>query len=107
MSADFLRSARELASTACHPFASFACVHCADFVSAAPVRGRSGGEGTMRAAYLYGMHCAVLLAGCFAAQAGQLADDPDAPWIPGLPISNSSPGIVELHSHPSAPPCPT
>jgi len=47
------------------------------------------------------MHCAVLLAGCFAAQAGQLADDPDAPWIPGLPIANSFAGIVELDSDPS------
>jgi hypothetical protein len=55
----------------------------------------------MRAAYLYGMHCAVLLTGCFVAQAGQLADDPDAPWIPGLPISNSFAGIVELDSDPS------
>src|ERR1700736_2292887 len=101
MSADFLRSARELASIACHRFASFACVHCADFVSSAPVRGRNDGEGTMRAAYLYGMHCAVLLAGCFVAQAGQLADDPDAPGSPGLPISNSFAGIVELDSDPS------
>jgi len=59
----------------------------------------------MRAAYIRGLVlCAVLLAGCFAAQAaqaGQLADDPDAPWIPGLPIANSFAGIVELDSDPS------
>jgi hypothetical protein len=55
----------------------------------------------MRAAYICGVHCAVLLAGCFAAQAGQLADDPDAPWIPGLPIANSFAGIVELDSDPA------
>jgi hypothetical protein len=55
----------------------------------------------MRAAYIWGVHCAVLLAGCLAAQAGQLADDPDAPWIPGLPIANSFAGIVELDSDPS------
>jgi len=55
----------------------------------------------MRAAYLYGMHCAVLLTGCFVAQAGQLADDPDAPWVPGLPIANSFAGIVNLDSDPS------
>src|SRR5438128_7702834 len=66
------------------------------------VRGRSDGEGTMRAAYTGGLAlCAVPLAGCFAAQAGQLADDPDAPWIPGLPIANSFAGIVELDSDPS------
>ena len=56
----------------------------------------------MRAAYIRGLVlCAVPLAGCFAAQAGQLADDPDAPWIPGLPIANSFAGIVELDSDPS------
>jgi hypothetical protein len=55
----------------------------------------------MRAAYICGVHCAVLLAGCFAAQAGQLADDPDAPWVPGLPIANSFAGIVELDSDPA------
>ena len=55
----------------------------------------------MRAASICGVYCAVLLAGCFAAQAGQLADDPDAPWIPGLPIANSFAGIVELNSDPS------
>src|ERR1700730_7955482 len=54
----------------------------------------------MRAAYLYGMHCAVLLTGCLIGAAGQLADDPDAPWIPGLPISNSFAGIVELDPDP-------
>src|ERR1700732_61277 len=101
MSADFPRSAGELASIACHRFASFACIRCADFVSSAPVRGRNDGEGMMRAAYLYGMHCAVLLAGCFGAQAGQLADDPGAPWILGLPISNSFAAIVVLDADPS------
>jgi hypothetical protein len=55
----------------------------------------------MRATYIWGVHCAVLLAGCFAALAGQLADDPDAPWIPGLPIANSFAGIVDLDSDPS------
>jgi hypothetical protein len=55
----------------------------------------------MRAAYIRGVLCAALLAGCFAAQAGQLADDPDAPWIPGLPIANSFAGIVELDSDPA------
>lgn len=54
----------------------------------------------MRAASIWGMHCAVLLAGCFAAQAGPLANDPDAPWIPGLPIANSFAGIVEFNSDP-------
>ena len=53
----------------------------------------------MRAAYIWGLVLgAVLLAGCFASQAGQLADDPDAPWIPGLPVANSFAGIVELDS---------
>jgi PEGA domain len=55
----------------------------------------------MRAAYIRGVLCAALLAGCFAAQAGQLADDPDAPWVPGLPIANSFAGIVELDSDPA------
>jgi hypothetical protein len=55
----------------------------------------------MRAAYIRGLLCAVLLAGCFGAQAGQLADDPDAPWVPGLPIANSFAGIVNLDSAPS------
>jgi hypothetical protein len=56
----------------------------------------------MRAAYIWGLVlCAVVLAGCFGAQAGQLADDPDAPWIPGLPIANSFAGIVDLDSEPS------
>jgi len=56
----------------------------------------------MRAAYIWGLVLgAVLLAGCFASQAGQLADDPDAPWIPGLPVANSFAGIVELDSDPS------
>ena len=56
----------------------------------------------MRAAYIRGLGlCAVLLAGCFGAQAGQLADDPDAPWVPGLPIANSFAGIVNLDSDPS------
>jgi hypothetical protein len=52
-------------------------------------------------AYIRGsVLCAVLLAGGFASQAGQLADDPDAPWIPGLPIANSFAGIVDLNSDP-------
>ena len=55
----------------------------------------------MRAGYIRGLLCAVLLAGCFGAQAGQLADDPDAPWVPGLPIANSFAGIVNLDSAPS------
>ena len=56
----------------------------------------------MRAAYIWGLVLgAVLLAGCFASQAGQLAEDPDAPWIPGLPIANSFAGIVDLDSDPS------
>ncbi len=58
----------------------------------------------MRAAYIRGFLLCAVLAGCFAAQAaqaGQLADDPDAPWIPGLPIANSFAGIVELDSDPS------
>jgi hypothetical protein len=56
----------------------------------------------MRAAYIWGLVlCAVLLAGCFASQAGPLADDPDAPWIPGLPVANSFAGIVDLDSDPS------
>ena len=56
----------------------------------------------MRAAYIWGSVLgAALLAGCFASQAGQLADDPDAPWIPGLPVANSFAGIVELDSDPS------
>jgi hypothetical protein len=56
----------------------------------------------MRAAYIWGLVlCAVVLAGCFGSQAGQLADDPDAPWIPGLPIANSFAGIVDLDSDPS------
>ena len=56
----------------------------------------------MRAAYTGGLAlCAVLLAACFASQAGQLADDPDAPWIPGLPIANSFAGIVDVNSDPS------
>jgi len=80
----------------------FVGIRCADLVSSVPVRGRGFGEGIMRAAYIRGLVlCAVLLAGCFAAQAGQLADDPDAPWIPGLPIANSFAGIVELDSDPS------
>jgi hypothetical protein len=56
----------------------------------------------MRAAYTWGLvQCAVLLTGCFGSQAGQLADDPDAPWIPGLPIAKSFAGIVDLASEPS------
>ena len=55
----------------------------------------------MRAGYIRGLLCAVVLAGCFGAQAGQLADDPDAPWVPGLPIANSFAGIVNLDSDPS------
>jgi hypothetical protein len=56
----------------------------------------------MRAGYIRGLGlCAVLLAGSFGAQAGQLADDPDAPWVPGLPIANSFAGIVNLDSEPS------
>ncbi len=55
----------------------------------------------MRAAYIRGLPCAVVLAGCLGAQAGQLADDPDAPWVPGLPIANSFAGIVNLDSDPS------
>src|ERR1700692_1236205 len=86
----------------CHRLAAFRCFRCADLVSSVRVRGRSGAEGTMRAAYIWGLVlCAVVLAGCFGAQAGQLADDPDAPWIPGLPIANSFAGIVDLDSDPS------
>jgi hypothetical protein len=56
----------------------------------------------MRAPYIRGLvHGAVMLAACFAAQAGQLADDPEAQWIPGLPIANSFAGIVDLDSDPS------
>jgi hypothetical protein len=55
----------------------------------------------MRAAYIWGLVLCVLLAECFASRAGQLADDPDAPWIPGLPIANSFAGIVDLDSDPS------
>jgi hypothetical protein len=55
----------------------------------------------MRAAYIRGLVlCAVLVAGCFVSQAGQLADDPDASWIPGLPIANSFAGVVDLDSNP-------
>src|SRR6266700_3576695 len=76
--------------------------HFVDFVLSVPIRGRNGAQGTMLAAYIWGLVlCSVLMAGCFASQAGQLADDPDAPWIPGLPVANSFAGIVELDSDPS------
>jgi hypothetical protein len=56
----------------------------------------------MRAAYIQGMVlCGVLVAGCFVSEAGQLADGPDAPWIPGLLIANSFAGVVDLNSNPS------
>jgi len=56
----------------------------------------------MRAVHVWGIALGgVLLAGCFAARAGQLSDDLDAPWIPGLPIADSFAGIVELDSDPS------
>jgi PEGA domain len=44
---------------------------------------------------------ALLLAACFGARAGQLADDPDAQWVLGLPIANSFAGIIDLTSDPS------
>jgi len=56
----------------------------------------------MRAAYIAGSAlCAVLLGGTFGAQAGKLSEDPDAPWIPGLPIANSFSGVLDLDSNPS------
>jgi hypothetical protein len=56
----------------------------------------------MRTAYIWrSVFCAVVLATCLGSQAAQLAEDPDVPWIPGLPIVNSFAGIVHLDSDPS------
>ena len=56
----------------------------------------------MRAAYIAGsVLCAVLLAGTSGSHAGKLSEDPDAPWIPGLPIANSFAGVLDLDSTPS------
>ena len=56
----------------------------------------------MRPAYIAGLAlCAVLLAGTFGSHAGKLSDDPDAPWIPGLPVADSFAGVLDLDSNPS------
>jgi len=56
----------------------------------------------MRAAHNFGLVLgAVLAAGCFGSQAGKLSDDPDAPWIPGLPVADQFAGLIDLDSTPS------
>jgi PEGA domain len=56
----------------------------------------------MRAAHSFGLVLgAALAAGCFDVRAGTLADDPDAPWTPGLPIAKQFAGLLDLDSTPS------
>ena len=56
----------------------------------------------MRAAHSWALMLgAVLAAGCFAARAATLADDPEAPWIPGLPVAKQFAGLLDLDSTPS------
>jgi PEGA domain len=56
----------------------------------------------MRPAYILALTLwALPLPACMGAQAGQLADDPDVEWIPGLPVANSFAGVLDLSSDPS------
>jgi hypothetical protein len=55
----------------------------------------------MRAAYTWGLLLGcVLMEGCFTSQAGQVAKDSDASWIPGLLIAKSFAGVIDLNSDP-------
>ncbi len=56
----------------------------------------------MRAAHILGSAlCAVLLAGCGAWQSGQPGGFADLPLFPGLTVSKSLAGVVDLASEPS------